>query len=114
MKIEELASVERELRRTRRAGRARDERARGRAAEQRRNRSARTSKRAWCELYKLGRAGYWRLLLDVDDLRAIGRAYRTAAALNRLDRDRVQEHRADARRRSRRSAQALEAQRPGR
>lgn len=43
-------------------------------------------------LYKLGRAGYWRMLFDVDDLRSMGRAYRTAAALTRLDRDRVQAH----------------------
>jgi septal ring factor EnvC (AmiA/AmiB activator) len=43
-------------------------------------------------LYKMGRAGHWRLLLDVDDLQAMGRAYRTAAALTRLDRERVQAH----------------------
>jgi murein hydrolase activator len=43
-------------------------------------------------LYKLGRAGYWRLLLDVNDVRAMGRAYRTAAAMTRLDRERVQQH----------------------
>jgi len=43
-------------------------------------------------LYKMGHAGYWRLLLDVDDLQSIGRAYRTAAALTRLDRDRLQQH----------------------
>ena len=41
------------------------------------------------QVYKLGQAGYWRLLLDVDDLRSLGRAYRTAAALTRIDRDRV-------------------------
>jgi septal ring factor EnvC (AmiA/AmiB activator) len=45
------------------------------------------------QLYKMGRAGYWRLLLDVNNLREIGRAYRTAAALGRIDRDRVDEHR---------------------
>lgn len=45
-------------------------------------------------IYKMGRAGYWRLLLDVDDVRAMGRAYRTAAALNHLDRERVQRHQA--------------------
>jgi septal ring factor EnvC (AmiA/AmiB activator) len=45
------------------------------------------------QLYKMGRAGYWRLLLDVDDLRQIGRAYRTAAALQRIDRDHIEEHR---------------------
>jgi septal ring factor EnvC (AmiA/AmiB activator) len=45
------------------------------------------------QLYKMGRAGYWRLLLDVNNLRDVGRAYRTAAALGRIDRDRVNEHR---------------------
>lgn len=44
-------------------------------------------------LYKLGGAGYWRLLLDVEDLRSLGRAYRTAAALSRLDRERIEQHR---------------------
>jgi septal ring factor EnvC (AmiA/AmiB activator) len=43
-------------------------------------------------LYTLGRAGHWRMLFDVDDLRSMGRAYRTAAALTRLDRERVQAH----------------------
>lgn len=43
-------------------------------------------------LYKLGRAGYWRLLLDFDHLQSIGRAYRMAAAMNRIDRERVQQH----------------------
>jgi murein hydrolase activator len=45
------------------------------------------------QLYKMGRAGYWRLLLDVNSLRDVGRAYRTASALGRIDRDRVEEHR---------------------
>jgi murein hydrolase activator len=54
-------------------------------------------------LYKMGRAGYWRLLLDVDDLRQIGRAYRTAAALGRIDKERVDAHR--------RTLQALAAER---
>jgi septal ring factor EnvC (AmiA/AmiB activator) len=44
------------------------------------------------QLYKMGRAGYWRLLLDVDDLRSMGRAYRTASAMTRLDRERIQQH----------------------
>ena len=44
------------------------------------------------QLYKMGRAGYWRLLLNVDDLQALGRAYRTASALNAIDRARVNEH----------------------
>jgi septal ring factor EnvC (AmiA/AmiB activator) len=44
------------------------------------------------QLYKLGRGGYWRLLLDVADVQSMGRAYRTAAAMNRLDRERIQQH----------------------
>jgi septal ring factor EnvC (AmiA/AmiB activator) len=45
------------------------------------------------QLYKLGRVGYWRLLLDVDSLREMGRAYRTASALAHLDRERIEQHR---------------------
>ena len=44
------------------------------------------------QLYKMGRAGYWRLLLNVEDLQALGRAYRTAATLNAIDRARVMEY----------------------
>ena len=44
------------------------------------------------QLYKLGRAGYWRMLLDVDDLRSVGRAYRNAAAMTAIDRQRVEAH----------------------
>jgi septal ring factor EnvC (AmiA/AmiB activator) len=44
------------------------------------------------QLYKMGRAGYWRLLLNVDDLQALGRAYRTASMMNAIDRARVNEH----------------------
>ena len=43
-------------------------------------------------LYKMGRAGYWRLLLNVDDLQNLGRAYRTASTLTAIDRERVTEH----------------------
>lgn len=43
-------------------------------------------------LYKMGRAGYWRLLLDLHDVRSMGRAYRTAAALAHVDRQRVHQH----------------------
>lgn len=43
-------------------------------------------------LYKMGRAGYWRLLLNVDDARAIGRTYRFAAAQTHIDRDRIRRH----------------------
>jgi murein hydrolase activator len=44
------------------------------------------------QLYKQGRAGYWRMLLAVDDLRSLGRAYRNAAALTAIDRERVETH----------------------
>jgi len=44
------------------------------------------------QLYKLGSGGYWRLLLDVDDLRSMGRAYRTASAMTALDKLRVLQH----------------------
>jgi septal ring factor EnvC (AmiA/AmiB activator) len=43
-------------------------------------------------LYKMGRGGYWRLLLNTEGVRALGRAYRTAAAMSNMDRDRVQHH----------------------
>ena len=45
-------------------------------------------------LYKMGRAGYWRLLLGSEDIRAMGRAYRTAAAMSSIDHGRVQQHEA--------------------
>jgi septal ring factor EnvC (AmiA/AmiB activator) len=71
------------------------------------------------ELYKLGGGGYLRLLFSVDDVRDMGRAYRTVAGLAALDRARVRAHastvaslrqtRADLRARRERAA-ALEAQ----
>jgi septal ring factor EnvC (AmiA/AmiB activator) len=90
LKSAELANVERELRETR----AKVTATIARAAVLR---DAADTERPGVEqrlvqLYKLGHAGYWRLLLDSNDLRAIGRAYRTASALNRLDRERVQQH----------------------
>ena len=44
------------------------------------------------EIYKLGQARYLRLLLSAPDLRRIGRASRTVAAMAKLDRDRVLSH----------------------
>jgi len=41
------------------------------------------------EMYKLGQARYLRLVLSTPDLRRIGQASRTVAALAKLDRDRV-------------------------
>jgi septal ring factor EnvC (AmiA/AmiB activator) len=44
-------------------------------------------------LYKLGRAGYWRLLLNVDNLKAIGRTYRDISTLARTNQERLAEYR---------------------
>jgi septal ring factor EnvC (AmiA/AmiB activator) len=44
------------------------------------------------ELYKVGNGGYLRMLLNVDDLRGLGRAYRFVSGLQGLDRRRVVEH----------------------
>ena len=44
------------------------------------------------EIYKLGQARYARLLLSTPDLRRIGQASRTVAALAQLDRDRIARH----------------------
>lgn len=43
------------------------------------------------ELYKLGRAGYARLLFNVSNIQDIGRAYRMVAALAAIDRQRADE-----------------------
>jgi len=45
------------------------------------------------EVYKLGNAGYVRLLLTAGDLRDLGRAYRMASALAVLDRQRATDYR---------------------
>lgn len=44
------------------------------------------------QLYKVGNGGYLRLLMSVDDLREMGRAYRFVSGLQGLDRRRVAEH----------------------
>lgn len=90
LKSEELAGAERDLRRTREQVAAASARA---ATLQNTAETERPDvERRLVHLYKLGRAGYWRMLLDVDTLRSVGRVYRTASAMNRLDHDRVQEH----------------------
>jgi murein hydrolase activator len=45
------------------------------------------------EMYKLGKARYARLIFSASDARRIGEAVRTAAALAKLDRDRIVSHR---------------------
>jgi septal ring factor EnvC (AmiA/AmiB activator) len=90
LKTEQLAAAERDLKETQRrltATVARANQLRHSAETERPGVEARL-----VHLYKMGHAGYWKLLLDVDDLHSIGRAYRTAAAMNQLDRARVQEH----------------------
>ena len=44
------------------------------------------------ELYKLGSAGYVRLLFNVSDLKEVGRAYRMVAAVAASDRRRAEQH----------------------
>jgi septal ring factor EnvC (AmiA/AmiB activator) len=91
MRVEQLAQIQRETAEVQAklaAAAARAETLQGEATRQLPDVEARM-----VQLYKLGRAGYWRLLLDVNSLRDVGRAYRTAAALGRIDRDRVSEHR---------------------
>jgi septal ring factor EnvC (AmiA/AmiB activator) len=44
------------------------------------------------EIYKLGRARYARLLLSTPDVRRLGEATRTVAAIAELDRDRIASH----------------------
>ena len=44
------------------------------------------------ELYKLGSAGYVRMLMNVSDLKELGRAYRMVSALAALDRQRAEQH----------------------
>jgi murein hydrolase activator len=44
------------------------------------------------EIYKLGRARYARMLLSTPDLRRVGQASRTVAALAKMDRDRIAAH----------------------
>jgi septal ring factor EnvC (AmiA/AmiB activator) len=90
LKVEEIAKFEREAAETERklgATAKRLETLKQTAEAQRPDVEARL-----VQLYKLGSGGYWKLLLDVDDLRSMGRAYRTASAMTSLDRQRVLQH----------------------
>jgi septal ring factor EnvC (AmiA/AmiB activator) len=44
------------------------------------------------EIYKIGNGGYLRLLMSIDDLRNMGRAYRFVSGLQGIDRRRIAEH----------------------
>ncbi len=92
LKTDELAAIERDLKTTRdqlaaATAKAKELRALADAAQP-------DIEDRLVRLYKMGRVGYWRLLLDVQDVRQMGRAYRTASALTRLDRERIQKHQA--------------------
>lgn len=90
LRVEEVGQIQREMTETRTAlanAAARADALKAVAETQRPEVEARL-----VQLYKMGRAGYWRLLLDTTNVQAIGRAYRTAAAMTRLDHDRVEEH----------------------
>ena len=91
IKVEELSAIDRDARGVQDKLTAASTRAKDLLSEAERQRPDVEARLV--HLYKMGHAGYWRLLLDVDNLREVGRAYRTAAALNRIDRDRVEEHR---------------------
>jgi murein hydrolase activator len=90
LKSEELASAEGDLRRTRE--KVAETSARAAALRNTAETERPDVEHRLVQIYKLGRAGYWRMLLDLDNLRSLGRVYRTASALNRLDRERVQQH----------------------
>jgi septal ring factor EnvC (AmiA/AmiB activator) len=91
IKVEELAAVERQAEDVN--AKLADTTARAEALQNRAERQRPEVEERMVRLYKMGRAGYWRLLLDVNSLQDVGRAYRTAAALARIDRDQIEEHR---------------------
>jgi septal ring factor EnvC (AmiA/AmiB activator) len=90
IKVEELAGIEREVASVQQQLQRATERAQALKSDAQRQEP--DLERRLVQLYKMGRVGYWRMLLDVSDVRDLGRAYRTASALNRIDRDRVEEH----------------------
>ncbi len=90
IKVEEVANIERQQKET--AHQIEDASARADALRLIADADRPDVEARLVQLYKLGRAGYWRLLLDVDDVRALGRVYRTAAAMTHLDRERILAH----------------------
>ena len=108
--IEQLGQIERDRRETRQNLEA---------AERRAATLARTAEAQLPDiearlvhLYKVGRAGYWRLLLNAEDVQALGRAFRVAVTLTAVDRARVNEYYAtlDALARERKALQARAAE----
>ena len=80
----DAAKVEAELTATDRAGAG--------AADARSARREPELRARLVEIYKLGRARYLRLILSTPDLKQLGQATRTVAALAKLDRDRIASH----------------------
>jgi murein hydrolase activator len=91
LKVEEIARIERDRKDTERQ--LADSTSRAEALRRTADADRPDIESRLVQLYKLGQAGYWRLLLDVEDLRSVGRAYRTAAAMTHLDRERIETHR---------------------
>ena len=110
IKVEELASIDRQQQDTSRQ--LNDSAARAETLKKVADADRPDIEARLVHLYRLGRAGYWRLLLDVDDLRSLGRVYRTAAAMTHLDRERIQSHKRtlDALAEERRTLQARSLQ----
>jgi septal ring factor EnvC (AmiA/AmiB activator) len=90
LRVEELAQIDRNRTEAERALAAAS--AKAEALQQTAQSEAPEIEGRLVRVYKLGHVGFWRLLLDVDDLRSAARAYRTAAALTRIDRERVLDH----------------------
>jgi murein hydrolase activator len=90
LKAEEVKQLDTEFRRVERDLAATFERA---ATLERAEAAAAPELRArLVEIYKLGRARYARLLLSTPDIRSVGQAARTVAALARMDGKRVEAH----------------------
>ena len=90
IKTAELASIDAEL--TRAEAQMADAEARAASLSTTTERARPDIEARMVRLYKMGRGGYWRLLLNTEDLRTMGRAYRTAAAMSNMDHDRVRQH----------------------
>ncbi len=90
IRVEELSRIGRDMQQTQK--RLSDTTARAAALRQTADAQRPDVEARLVQLYKLGRAGPLRLMLDVDDLRSMGRVYRSASALSRIDRDKVRQH----------------------
>jgi murein hydrolase activator len=90
IKVEEVASIDRDVKAT--TARIAEAGDRATALEKQAELQRPDIEARLGQLYRMGGPGYWRLLLNVDDMRSVGRAYRTASAMMAIDRARIQEH----------------------